>query len=247
MPPFFYHSNWWTNLGWWSILRPWASSGRKYPKVVVFFDALIPYSISDDTFAFMGPFHGFVRKPSPSVRIFPSYHGWEPLVLSDKLFIFHFLENQVYLPPLLEVPNSKYINWLTRVEKKKKAMWKYSGIFELIQLLRVHLKHNPTMLLVATWFWESTTNTPHLPCGMLTPTLFDLATIVGLRPIREAYKLSRPCFWFLRQEFWYFYSGSPRFVWRYRRPRAYRLLNLLVQLRCLFHPMGTKSWRCSYL
>lgn len=62
-------------------------------------------------------------------------------------------------------------------------MWKYLGIFDLIQLSRVHLKYNPTMLLTGTCFWESANNTLHLPCGMLTPTLFYLAAIIGFRPM----------------------------------------------------------------
>lgn len=32
------------------------------------------------------------------------------------------------------------------------------------------------------YYWESITNTFQLPCGMLTPILFDVAYITGLRP-----------------------------------------------------------------
>lgn len=38
------------------------------------------------------------------------------------------------------------------------------------------------MLVAALYFWESSTNTFQLPCGMVTPTLFDIAAITGLRP-----------------------------------------------------------------
>ncbi|XP_050899026.1 uncharacterized protein LOC127105856 [Lathyrus oleraceus] len=38
------------------------------------------------------------------------------------------------------------------------------------------------MLLASLYFWDSTYNTFHLPCGMVTPTLFDAAAIVGLHP-----------------------------------------------------------------
>lgn len=58
--------------------------------------------------------------------------------------------------------------------------------------MRVHLKYNSAMLLVATCFWESTTNNFHLPCGMLTPTLFDFAAITNLRPTKETYAPSWP-------------------------------------------------------
>lgn len=47
------------------------------------------------------------------------------------------------------------------------------------------------MLVVAMCFWESTTNTFHLPCGIITPRLFDITTITGLRPTREPFKPSR--------------------------------------------------------
>ena len=68
--------------------------------------ALIPYSISDDTFAFMGPLPGFVKKSSPSYRFFPIYRGWEPVVSNDQPFDFTFLKNQLYFPPQLKAPDS---------------------------------------------------------------------------------------------------------------------------------------------
>lgn len=39
------------------------------------------------------------------------------------------------------------------------------------------------MLVASLYYWESTTNTFQLPCGMLTPTLFDVAAIIGLQPV----------------------------------------------------------------
>ena len=43
------------------------------------------------------------------------------------------------------------------------------------------------MLTTSLYFWDSTYNTFHLPCGMLTPTLFDVAAITGLRPTGETF------------------------------------------------------------
>ena len=43
------------------------------------------------------------------------------------------------------------------------------------------------MLLASIYFWEGSTNTFHLPCGMLTPTLFDVAAITGLSPLGETF------------------------------------------------------------
>lgn len=100
----------------------------------------------------MGPLHRLVKKPSFLEKIFLNYHGWEPVVFSDQPFDFHFLENQVYFHPPLEAPDSACINGLNGVEKRGKALWKYLGIFDLIQLSRVHLKYNSAMLLAATCF-----------------------------------------------------------------------------------------------
>ncbi|XP_050916133.1 uncharacterized protein LOC127131246 [Lathyrus oleraceus] len=77
---------------------------------------------------------------------------------------------------------SDYLSWLDKVEKIKGNFWKEIGIFDLIQLSRVGPNIYPNMLLASLYFWDSTYNTFHLPCGMVTPTLFDAATIVGLRP-----------------------------------------------------------------
>lgn len=46
------------------------------------------------------------------------------------------------------------------------------------------------MLVASLYFWESTTNTFQLPCGMLTPTLFDVAAIIDLRPTGETFNLN---------------------------------------------------------
>lgn len=55
------------------------------------------------------------------------------------------------------------------------------GIFDLISLSRVSPTYFQNMLVASVYYWESTTNTFQLPCGILTPTLFDVTTITGLR------------------------------------------------------------------
>lgn len=47
------------------------------------------------------------------------------------------------------------------------------------------------MLVDVMCFWESTTNTFDLSYGIITLTLFDIATIVGLQPTGEPFKTSR--------------------------------------------------------
>lgn len=41
------------------------------------------------------------------------------------------------------------------------------------------------MLVVSLYFWDAYHNIFHLPCGMVTPTLFNVAAITGIRPIGE--------------------------------------------------------------
>lgn len=43
------------------------------------------------------------------------------------------------------------------------------------------------MLKVALYFWESSTNSFQLPCGMVNPTLFDVVVITGLWTIGETF------------------------------------------------------------
>ncbi|PNX60126.1 hypothetical protein L195_g060031, partial [Trifolium pratense] len=49
------------------------------------------------------------------------------------------------------------------------------------------LKYQQEMIIAALHFFESSTNTFHFECGMMTPTLLDVAAIIGLSPIRDTY------------------------------------------------------------
>src|SRR3954465_4012735 len=88
--------------------------------------------------------------------------------------------------PLAKDPELYYA-WLTKVEGKKESFWKTLGIYDLIQLFKTGLEYNQPMLVAAVHFWDASHNTFHLPCGMITPTLFDVAAITGLRPTRETF------------------------------------------------------------
>lgn len=61
------------------------------------------------------------------------------------------------------------------------------GKYDLIQISKIGLKYDLDLLVASLHFWEGTTNSLHLRCGMLTPTLFDLAAIDGLRPDGDAF------------------------------------------------------------
>lgn len=43
------------------------------------------------------------------------------------------------------------------------------------------------MLFSSLYFWDNTHNNFHFPCGMMTPTFFDIVAITGLKPIRGTY------------------------------------------------------------
>lgn len=88
--------------------------------------------------------------------------------------------------PLFRDP-SDYLGWLEKIEKKKSQVWKEMGIFNLIQLSKVRPGYCQTMLVSSLYFWDSIHHTFHLPCGMTTPTLFDIAAITGLKPMGETY------------------------------------------------------------
>ena len=82
---------------------------------------------------------------------------------------------------------NQYLNWLAKVEQKKYQLWKDMGIFDLIQLSKVRTSYCQHMLMASLYSWDNTFNIFHLPCGMITPTLFDMAAITGLRPTGEAF------------------------------------------------------------
>lgn len=77
---------------------------------------------------------------------------------------------------------------MNRVKEKKKIVWDKQGVYDLIQLSRVGLKYNHAMFLIASCFWEALMNIFHLPFGMVTATLFDVAANAGLQPTMADYE-----------------------------------------------------------
>lgn len=80
-----------------------------------------------------------------------------------------------------------YSNWLNNIEKQKSQAWKDIGIYDLIMLSKLDLDYSNPMLVSSLYFWDITHYTFHLPCGMVTPTLFDMAAITGLKPTGYTY------------------------------------------------------------
>lgn len=61
------------------------------------------------------------------------------------------------------------------------------GIYDMIHLSKVGPGYSQNMLIVSLYFWDSTYNTFHFPCGMLTSTHFDIGAITSFQPTREAF------------------------------------------------------------
>jgi hypothetical protein len=120
--------------------------------------------------------------------IFPCFKTCEPRIFDITPYNFNFIKPPYKVfrsAPYVE--NEAYIDWLDRVEKEFGEFWKRHGIFDLIQISRIGPKYHTEMLVAALHFYENSTNTFHFECGMMTPTLFDVAAITGLRPIGETY------------------------------------------------------------
>src|SRR4051812_10692234 len=175
---------------------------------------IIPFELSRKTHAFMGPLPG--KSNSTLNKFFPTYYKTRPLVSKNKIdedgrpiladpngaedtstvtpstlekIRLNYVTN--FVKVFRSIPLAKdlelYYAWLARVEKHKASFWKQLGIYDLIQLSKTGLKYNQTMLVASVHFWDASHNTFHLPCGMITPTLFDIAAITGLRPTGETF------------------------------------------------------------
>ncbi|GAU38048.1 hypothetical protein TSUD_146060 [Trifolium subterraneum] len=69
-----------------------------------------------------------------------------------------------------------------QVEAKQGRFWRRHNLFDF-QLSRERPNFYTGMLIAALHFWERSTCTFHFKMGMMTPTLFDIAIIIGLWPI----------------------------------------------------------------
>ena len=61
------------------------------------------------------------------------------------------------------------------------------GIFDLIQLSRKGPKYRSELIIAAWHFWNPSTSSLHLKCGMLTPTLLDVAGLTGVKPVGQIF------------------------------------------------------------
>lgn len=91
-----------------------------------------------------------------------------------------YVERNFRTAPPLNCP--KFKAWMKRLEPEKMALRKYLGIHTLLELPCHGQPYSCGMILSAFHLWEGSTNTFHTRCGMITPTLFDVSAITGLKP-----------------------------------------------------------------
>lgn len=100
---------------------------------------------------------------------------------------------------------------MDKVDKKKEQFSKDREIYDLIQLSRIVLKFNHNILVATLILWEGSINNIQLRCAMVIPTLFYIASIVGLRPRGETFDPSlinntQPTFDFVRASYKHFFQ-----------------------------------------
>ncbi|KAK2351927.1 hypothetical protein QL285_096647 [Trifolium repens] len=150
-------------------------------------ELMIPHKLRGRTLAFAGPLPSSDNFNEDVSSIFPLNVTCEPKIFVNTVFDMTFFETGYRAFRSAPVVSDGYLPWLNKVEKEYATSWKERGIFDLIQLSREGPKYNAEMLIAALHFWENSTNTFHLKAGMMTPTLFDVAAITGLRPTGPTY------------------------------------------------------------
>lgn len=84
---------------------------------------------------------------------------------------------------------------------------------------------------------ETSTNTVHLPCRMITLALFNITTIVGLKPTGVPFESSIITkivleFSFKKGRLWFLHRGTSWFKWHSESSWTYRFPHLLVVTLC---------------
>ncbi|KAM1369978.1 hypothetical protein ACFX2F_040491 [Malus domestica] len=72
--------------------------------------------------------------------------------------------------------------WVVRMERLFGKQWKALGIYDAIRLSSMDIILDKELLLMASCFWCSATNTMVLPLGPIGPTILDLTAILGTSP-----------------------------------------------------------------
>jgi hypothetical protein len=73
--------------------------------------------------------------------------------------------------------------WVARVALSKIDKWETLGISEAIRASKYEMPINPSLLTSLLCFWSPATYTFSFPEGYMTPTVFDVFALLGLRPM----------------------------------------------------------------
>src|ERR1044072_8801125 len=111
---------------------------------------------------------------------FPTSQRSAPLISSTNPMSLQFVDRNFRTAPPLYCP--KFGAWMDRLEQYKGQQWKTMGIYDLLRLAHVGTPYSGGMLLAALYIWEGSTNTFHTRCGMMTPTLLDVAALTSVKP-----------------------------------------------------------------
>ncbi|KAH0643400.1 hypothetical protein KY289_034374 [Solanum tuberosum] len=79
-----------------------------------------------------------------------------------------------------------WIGWVNRMEKVKGDTWRTADIYDTIQLSKVNIPCDPDLLYAALCCWSTSGNAFHFNFGMMSPTVFDISALTGIRPHGEA-------------------------------------------------------------
>ncbi|KAL5130511.1 hypothetical protein HKD37_12G033556 [Glycine soja] len=151
-------------------------------------EVMIPFAVERTVYAFGGPLPDKASFSSKMDKVFPCYQTCEPRIFDSEPYNFNCLSKPHKLfRSAPSIAHRDYLPWLDRVEQAYEDFWKTYGIFDLIQFSRSGPEYRPEMLIAAMHFFESSTNTFQFKCGMMTPTLLDVAALTGLRPSGETY------------------------------------------------------------
>lgn len=79
-----------------------------------------------------------------------------------------------------------WIRWVDRMERVKGETWRTADIYDTIQLSKFNIQCDRDLLYAALCFWSTSGNAFHFNFGMMSPTVFDISALTGIRPHGEA-------------------------------------------------------------
>ena len=152
------------------------------PEVLSYSSALSHY--------ILGPRFTVATIPDTVQTYFP-FHKDEPSLIPLKL-----TRSVKELPGSIRswptIPTN-WVSWLDRMEAEKETELRDLGIWDILQFSRSSIPFNKPLLNAALYFWSVSTNSFHFNFGMMSPTLYDLAALFGLKPAGHKFSaMSQP-------------------------------------------------------